>query len=212
MDFLGKVTSLLFNMLSRFVVGVLPSSKHLFISWLQSPSAVILEPKKIKSVTVSIFFSIYLPWNNGTGKHDLNFWEHWVLSQLFQSPFAFIKTLFSSSSLSASRKSREKSNKIEGKCLKGSRIIDYFYILKATFSAIWNFLKRYVQYCVSRTVINNAYYFFLLIFTTKDRNYIILTYWWGSWCLILSKLSKTKQLINSGRYITFIIRKPINSS
>ena len=46
--------SLLFNMLSRLVIAVLPRSKHLLVSWLQSPSAVILEPKKIKSVTVSI--------------------------------------------------------------------------------------------------------------------------------------------------------------
>ena len=46
--------SLLFNMLSRFIIAFLPRSKHLLISWLQSPSAVILEPKKIKSVTVSI--------------------------------------------------------------------------------------------------------------------------------------------------------------
>ena len=51
---LGKVMSLLFNMLSRFVIAFLPRSKHLLISWLQSPSAVILEPPKIKSVTVSI--------------------------------------------------------------------------------------------------------------------------------------------------------------
>ena len=49
----GKVTSLLFNMLSRLVRTFLPRSKHLSISWLQSPSAVILEPKKIKSATVS---------------------------------------------------------------------------------------------------------------------------------------------------------------
>ena len=54
--FAGKVMSLLFNMLSRLVIAFLPRSKHLFISWLQSPSAVILEPKKIKSVTVSIVF------------------------------------------------------------------------------------------------------------------------------------------------------------
>ena len=54
--FVGKMMSLLFNMLSRFVIAFLPRSKHLFISWLQSPSAVILEPKKIKSVTVSIVF------------------------------------------------------------------------------------------------------------------------------------------------------------
>ena len=46
--------SLLFNMLSSFVIAFLPRSKRLLISWLQSPSAVILEPKKIKSVTVSI--------------------------------------------------------------------------------------------------------------------------------------------------------------
>ena len=52
--FAGKVVSLLFNMLSRFVITFLPRSKRLLISWLQSPSAVILEPKKIKSVTVSI--------------------------------------------------------------------------------------------------------------------------------------------------------------
>ena len=51
--FVGKVMSLLFNMLSRLVIGFLPRSKHLLISWLQSPSEVILEPKKIKSVTVS---------------------------------------------------------------------------------------------------------------------------------------------------------------
>ena len=51
--FVGKVTSLLFNMLSRLVIAFLPRSKHVLISWLQSPSAVILEPKKIKSATVS---------------------------------------------------------------------------------------------------------------------------------------------------------------
>ena len=52
--FVGKVMSLLFSMLSRLVIAFLPRSKHLLISWLQLPSAVILEPKKIKSVTVSI--------------------------------------------------------------------------------------------------------------------------------------------------------------
>ena len=52
--FIGKVISLLFNMLSRLVTAFLPRTKHLLISWLQSPFAVILEPKKIKSVTVSI--------------------------------------------------------------------------------------------------------------------------------------------------------------
>ena len=52
--FVGKVMSLLFNMLSRLVIAFLPRGKHLLISWLKSPSAVILEPKKMKSLTVSI--------------------------------------------------------------------------------------------------------------------------------------------------------------
>ena len=54
MDFVGKVMSLLFIMLSRLVIDYLPRSKCLLISWLQSPSAVILQPKKIKSVMVFI--------------------------------------------------------------------------------------------------------------------------------------------------------------
>jgi len=52
--FVTKGMSLLFNMLSRLVIAFLPGSKNLLISWLQSPSAVILEPKKIKSLTVYI--------------------------------------------------------------------------------------------------------------------------------------------------------------
>ena len=59
--FVDKVISLLFNMPVRFVIAFLPRSKRLLISWLQSPSTVILEPKKIKSVTVSIF-SDWMPW------------------------------------------------------------------------------------------------------------------------------------------------------
>ena len=51
--FVGKVMSLLFNMLSRLVIAFLPMRKHLLISWLQSPSAMILEPPKMKSDTVS---------------------------------------------------------------------------------------------------------------------------------------------------------------
>ena len=50
----GKVISLLFNMLSRLIIAFLPRNKYLLISWLQSPSEVILEPKEIKTVTVSI--------------------------------------------------------------------------------------------------------------------------------------------------------------
>ena len=55
--FVGKVISMLFNMLSKLVIAFLPKSRHLLISWLQSPSAVILEPRKIKSVIVSIVSS-----------------------------------------------------------------------------------------------------------------------------------------------------------
>ena len=55
-DFVSKVMSLLFNMLSRLVIAFLPRGKHLLISWLQSPSVVILEPKKIKSFTVSTVY------------------------------------------------------------------------------------------------------------------------------------------------------------
>ena len=81
-----SVMSLLFNMLSRLVIAFFPRSKCLWISWLQSPSAVILEPKKIKSVTISIFS----PWSDGIGCHDLHFlnFECWVLSQLFHSPLS----------------------------------------------------------------------------------------------------------------------------
>ena len=55
----GKVMSLLFNMLSRLVITLLPRSKHLLISWLQSPSAVILEPPKIKSPTISFVSHLF---------------------------------------------------------------------------------------------------------------------------------------------------------
>ena len=54
LTFVGKVISLLFNMISRLIIAFLPRGKHLLISWLQSPSEMILEPKKIKSATVSI--------------------------------------------------------------------------------------------------------------------------------------------------------------
>ena len=70
--FVGKVVSLLLNMLSRLVITFLPRSKRLLISWLQSPSAVILEPQKIKSDTFHCF-PIYLPRSDGTRCHDLHF-------------------------------------------------------------------------------------------------------------------------------------------
>ena len=70
--FVGKVSSLLFNMLSRLVIAFLPRSKCLLISLLQSPSSVILQPQNIKPLTVSIIFP-YLPWSDGTRCCDLSF-------------------------------------------------------------------------------------------------------------------------------------------
>ena len=70
--FVGKEMSLLFNMLSWLVTAFLPRSKHLLISLLDSPHTVILEPPEIKSHCFHCF-PIYLPWNDGTGCHDLSF-------------------------------------------------------------------------------------------------------------------------------------------
>ena len=70
--FVGKVISLLFNTLSRLVITFLPRSKHLLISWLQSPSAVILEPKQIVCHWFHCFH-IYLLWSYGARYHDLSF-------------------------------------------------------------------------------------------------------------------------------------------
>ena len=71
--FVGKVMSLLLNMLSRLVITFLPRSKHLLISRLQSPSVVILEPKKNKVWHCFHCFPIYFPWSGGTRCHDLCF-------------------------------------------------------------------------------------------------------------------------------------------
>ena len=71
--FVVKVISLLFNMLSRLVITFLPRSKHLLISWLQSPSAVILEPPKIKSATVSTVSPSICHEVMGPDNHDLSF-------------------------------------------------------------------------------------------------------------------------------------------
>ena len=71
--FVGQVMSLLFNMLSRLVIAFLPSSKRLLVSWLQSPSAVILEPPQNKISHCFHYFPIYLPWSDGTRYLDLSF-------------------------------------------------------------------------------------------------------------------------------------------
>ena len=82
--FVGKVMSLLFNTLYSFLIAFLPWSKHLLISWLQSLSTVILEPKKIKSITVSIFSPSIC--HEVMGLDTMVFiFECWVLSQFFHS-------------------------------------------------------------------------------------------------------------------------------
>ena len=98
--FAGRVMSLLFNMLSRLVITFLSRSKDLLISWLQSSSAVILEPRKIKSATVStVSPSIY---NEVMGPNAMIslFWMLSFKPTFSLSSFTFIKRLFSSSSLS----------------------------------------------------------------------------------------------------------------
>ena len=85
--FVGKVMSLLYNMLSRLVIAFLRRSKSLLISWLQSPSAVILKPKEIKSLTVSIVSPSICYDEMGLDAMMLVF-ECWILSQLFYSPLS----------------------------------------------------------------------------------------------------------------------------
>ena len=86
--FVSKVMSLLFNVLSRLVIAFLPRSNRLLISWLQSPSAVILEPEKI----VCHWFHccpIYLSWSDGTGCYDLSFLNDEFLASFFTLLFHF---------------------------------------------------------------------------------------------------------------------------
>ena len=101
--FVGKAMSLLFSMLSRLVITFLPRSKHLLISWLQSQSAVILEPRKIKSVTVPIVPPCICHGVMGLGAMILVFWMLSFKPTFSLSSFTFIKRLFSTSTLSAIR-------------------------------------------------------------------------------------------------------------
>ena len=102
-SFVGKLMFMLFNMLSRLVIAFLPRSKCLLISWLQSPSAVILELKKIKSLTVSTVSPSICHEVMGLDAMILVFWMLSVEPTFSLSSFTFIKRLFSSSSLSAVR-------------------------------------------------------------------------------------------------------------
>ena len=101
--FVDQVKSLLLNMLSRLVITFLPSSKHLLISWLQSPSAVILEPKKIKSDTISTVSPSISYEVMGPNAMILVFLMLSFKPEFSLSSFTFIKRLFSSSSLPAIR-------------------------------------------------------------------------------------------------------------
>ena len=101
--FVGKVMSMLFNMLSSLVIAFLSRSRHLLISWLQSPSAVILEPHKIKSLTVSIVSPPICYEVIGLDAMILVFWMLSFKPTFSLFSFTFIKRLFSSSSLSAIR-------------------------------------------------------------------------------------------------------------
>ena len=92
--------SLFFNALSRFVIAFLSGSNRLLILGLQSPSTVILEPRKIKSVPVSIFFPFCLPWSDESRYHDLSFFNVEFKPGFSLSSFTFIKRLFSASSFS----------------------------------------------------------------------------------------------------------------
>ena len=98
-----QVMSLLFNMMSRFVIAFLPRSMHLLISWLQSSSAVILEPKKIKSVSVFHFSPSICHEMMGLGAMIFTFLMLSFKPAFSLSSFNFIKRLFSSSSLFAIR-------------------------------------------------------------------------------------------------------------
>ena len=101
--FVGKLMSLLFNMLFRLVMTFLPRSKHLLISWLQSPSAVILEPRKIKFDSDSTVSPSTCHEVMGPEAMILVFWMLSFKPTFSLSSFTFIKRLFSSSSLSAIR-------------------------------------------------------------------------------------------------------------
>ena len=101
--FVGKIMSLFFNMLSRLVIAFLPRSKCLLISWLQSPSAVILEPPKIKSLTMSIVSPSICHKVMGPDAMILVFWMLNFKPVFSLSSFTFIKRLFNSSLLSAKK-------------------------------------------------------------------------------------------------------------
>ena len=153
--FVGKVMSLLFNMLSRLVITFLPKSKHLLASWLQSPSAVILEPPKIKSDTVS---TVSLSICHEVMWPDAMILVFWMLSfkPTFSLSFTFIKRLFSSSSLSAIR-------------VVLSHIWDYWYFSWQSWFQLWFFMGMHDSggvWLISEMFLCNRW-----IFITSSKSY-----------------------------------------
>ena len=142
--FVGKVMSLLFNMLSRFIITFLPRSKHLLISWLQSPSAVILEPQKIKSaivstVSLSIFHEVM-----GPDAMVLVFWMLSFKPTYSLSSFSFIKRHPSSSSLSTIR--------VVSSAYLGLLIFLLAILIPACASSSPAFLMMYSAYKLNKTL------------------------------------------------------------
>ena len=140
--FVGKVMSLLFNMLSRLVITFLPSSRHPLISWLQSPSAVILKPKKIKSVTVSTVSPSICHEVMGPDAMILVFWMLSFKPTFSLSSFTFLKRLFSSSSLSAIR--------VVSSAYLGLLIFLLAVLIPAFDSSSPAFLKMYSAYMLNK--------------------------------------------------------------
>ena len=135
--FVGKVMPLLFNMLSRLIITFLLRSKCLFISWLQSPSAVILEPPQNKICHCFHCFSVYLPWSDAIGCHDLFFWTLSFKPTFSLSSFTFIKRLFSSA-LSAVR-------------VVSSAYLRLLIVLLATLIPACASFSQSIQYIMSKT-------------------------------------------------------------
>ena len=143
--FISKVMSLLFNMLSRFIIAFLPKSKHLLISWLQPPSAVILEPTEIKSVTVSIVFPSVCHEVMGP---DIMIFVFWMLSfkpAYSLSSFTFIKMLFSASSLS--KWDQKRLNNLYSLQPKMEKL----YTVSKNKTGSWLWLRSWTPYCQIQT-------------------------------------------------------------
>ena len=124
--FVGKVMSPLFNMLSRLVIALLPRSKHLLISWLQSPSAWFWRPPKIKSVSVSIVSPYICHEVMGLDAMILVFWMLNFKPTFSLSTFTFIKRLFRSSSLDSRQ------------CIKKQR---HYFAYKGPYSQSYGFVQ-----------------------------------------------------------------------